>query len=255
MSAKEKLKKFLMPGLGLILVIAIIVPIVVININNSSASETDLTISTRNISLKVGEEKQLSYYLSDLSAKVSYSIEDPKVVEMNGNKVKGLKEGLTSITLEAELNDKTAQAVCNVVVSKADEPSDEGEPSDDDASDNDQNNDGQDENENQDETEENSPEPVEPDLSLYDVNVEGITCQVVDNIVKVGSNEVSFFRVDIEGNTVGLEYELVAESGISVEKEYYIGNNTWRIIAENAGRILVKINGEIIGEILVEIKS
>ena len=253
MSAKEKLKKFLMPGLGLILVIAIIVPIVVININNSSASETDLTISTRNISLKVGEEKQLSYYLSDLSAKVSYSIEDPEVVEMNGNKVKGLKEGLTSITLEAELNDKTAQAVCNVVVSKADEPSDEGEPSDDDASDNDQNNDGQDENENQDGSG-NENQPVIPDIDQFEFKLHNqANCEIENNVIKLNSGVFGFFRIEYSESTKDVEPELVAEEGISLSP---IGmNNTWQILAEKAGRILVKINGEIIGEILVEIKS
>ncbi len=64
----------------------------------------NLTISTSNISLYVGEEKTNFYYVSNQNAKIEFDY-DETIVSITPDRIIGLKAGVTEVTLTATLYD------------------------------------------------------------------------------------------------------------------------------------------------------
>lgn len=214
-----------------------------------------LAILSNDISIKVGEEKRISYTTSNPYAFVSFEIEDTNVAKLDGLNVIGVNPGQTNITFTATYDSVTSTNtykifVCpNSNVPTENDPTSPSQPTDD-------------ENEGDNTPPVNNPDDQFPtdDSTEDDTSTENyltftlnnpLNCSIKDNTITIDKGISGYFSLSFEDNVEFSELKFSTTNDILIEKSIY--GLYYQIVANETGKVELLLNGKIIGiiEIIV----
>lgn len=80
------------------------------------SSTSTLTLSARNITLKVGQSVYNFYQLSDDNATLSFEVSEENIIDINNERIVGLKAGKVTLFITATTSNQTARDSIEIVV-------------------------------------------------------------------------------------------------------------------------------------------
>lgn len=102
--------KFLKIGLPIVIVIIVTISLLLYFLLPKAQSQ-QLTITTKDITMSVGEEVPINYTVSNPYATVTFKIENNEIVSISHNRIKAVKIGSTKITLTAKFSNTYATSL------------------------------------------------------------------------------------------------------------------------------------------------
>ena len=214
-----------------------------------------LSINSNDVIIHVNEEINLEFNVSNPYAIVTFDIENENIVSSNGFRLKGLKEGTTTIEFFAKYNQTIATCECKITVIN-----EESSPPDVDDGNNDHP--ATDTPQPPDETEEpeapTTPEkPIPPtdeenDIINFEIfNQSG--CEIEKTTITLSKGENCYFRLSSDEFENWNDCTFKTNQDITISK-LVDGFNSWKILANENGLVEIIYQGKIIGIITVIIK-
>ena len=80
------------------------------------SSTSTLTLSARNITLKIGQSVYNFYQLSDDNATLSFEVSEENIVDINNERIVGLKAGKVTLFITATTSNQMARDSIEIVV-------------------------------------------------------------------------------------------------------------------------------------------
>ena len=102
---------------GLVFVVAIAISAVTFLVpKNSNPKENSVTISAEDITMTRGDIVEDFYSITDDSIEVKFEIENKNLVSIQGNDIKGLRQGQTKVKIIANVEENEVSQTINVVI-------------------------------------------------------------------------------------------------------------------------------------------
>lgn len=250
MKTKDVLLKIVCPC-----VVAIIFTIIGLVIFLPKQKEETLSISSNDMTIHVNEESNLKFNVSNPYAVVTFDIENDNIISSNGFKLKGLKEGTTTIDLFAKYNENIATCECKITVIDK-----ESNLPDIDDGNNDQS--SIDTPESPDETEEpetpttpeepTPPTDEEKDLINFEIfNQAG--CEIEETTITLSKGKDCYFRLSSDEFENWSDCTFETNQNITLSK-LITGFNSWKLVANENGTIEIIYQSKIIGIITIIVR-
>ena len=204
-----------------------------------------LVVDASNVDVCVGDSAPIEYVCSIKSASVSFEVEDKSIATTKmgseGVEVLGVSQGTTKMMLTARYNSKECEKIIEIIVKQKDISS--TPPNDDENGENPNGgeappNGGA---QNPDDGKESAPENGEndkPEISFLQENM--INCRFEDGKLMVETSIKAVFSITAsEGfSTIDIDNQNLH---ITIAEDYLLGNNSYSIIATQAGEFEIKI--------------
>lgn len=249
MKTKDVLLKIICPC-----IVAIIFAIIGLVIFLPKQKEETLFIDSNDMTIHVNEESNLKFYVSNPYAVVTFDIENDNIVSSNGFKLKGLKEGTTTIDLFAKYNEDIATCECKITVidNESNLPDIDDGNDDQSSTETPQPPDETEEPETPTSPEEPTQPPEENNLINFEIfNQSG--CEIEETTITVSKGKNCYFRLSSDEFENWGDCTFKTNQDITIS-ELTAGFNSWKIVANENGTIEIIYQNKTIGIITIIIK-